>query len=202
MARSKQASSNHSRRLLIAIPIIALVGLAGAYALSLTPVNPCPSAKGVSLAENFIFELSIQVTNGTQVQFIVPPALGEAQACGGSSAIWADSTFNGYGIDNLHYPVYTDAPAEPYPGFSVVHVASKVAQSYTMGDLFNVWGEPLGADRTLNLAAQQPYAWDMCVGTSQSNLQPGNWTAQQLEPSVNIVLRYSDARGCNLSGSS
>ncbi len=165
-----------SRRWLYAGVILAVVLVAGVYALVAAP-SPRPVV-------DFTVGLSIQYEyKGGQKQFLIPPAVGVP------GGIWAAHQYDSYGLDN-RYPVYTEDPPNPYPGFSLVHVRSTVAHSFTLGDFFAVYGKPLGRNDTLNIMAVPDGSfWDMCVGSPPA-IRAGYWGAEVLADRQNITLVY------------
>lgn len=185
MARSTKSGRGRSRSYYFLIPIVAFTIILGAYVASVSMANG-PAAMDYTL------KISIQISNPkntTQATFA-----GPQRAIGVPGGYWENHTFDAYGVGG-NYPVYVDSPPNPYPGYSPIHVKSRIAHNYTLGDLFSVWGQTLGQNNTLGVQAQGPNVdWTMCVGTTATNLRPGLWAAQPLVSGVDIILSY--ARPC------
>jgi hypothetical protein len=103
---------------------------------------------------------------------------------------------------NGRYPLYT------LDKTGVIYVQSTVTRSYTLGDFFQVWGEPLGTNNTLNLryyngpdtcgtSACSPYYWTMCIHdpVSRTDIPNADWGAHVLQDQEIIRLSYSQI-GC------
>jgi len=194
LARTDRGSGR--RRIFVySIPLMAIVILAGVYYVASLP----PIAQ-----ESFTVQISIKVWSLNQTggccssQYFVPPAIGVP------GGIWKTTIYNGEGLAG-NYPIYTDNPATPYPGVSIIHVSSKENRTYYLGDFFNVWGSLLGPNNTLGFTAnpvtnttryrfESDWYWWMCVGPNVSSLQAPtvSWGKQPLEPNMMIFLFYSD----------
>jgi hypothetical protein len=185
LARSGKTGHGRRRSYYFLIPIIAFTIIVGSYFASVNLAS-APAAMDYTL------NISIQISNpknNTQATFALPQI-----GIGIPGGFWANHTFDAYGI-NGYYPVYVDVPPNPYPGYSPIHVKSRISYNYTLGDLFNVWGQPLGQNNTLNVKAQGGSVdWTMCVGTSPTSLRPGLWAQQRLVSGIDIILSY--ARPC------
>src|SRR5437660_1163041 len=168
----------------VIIPVVALVSILLVLGFSLNLFG------GPPVAMNYLLELSIQVTdpkNTTQTHFVIPPPAGSP------STPWATNQYATLGI-NDYYPVYMDPPANPYRGFSVIHVKSLTAHNFTLGDLFAVWGQPLGQNDAVGFQAESPsVSWSMCVGVGANTLTPGLWAQQPLVADTVILLSYDHA---------
>ena len=91
-----------------------------------------------------------------------------------------------------NYPIHTVDSS----GF--VYIDSKVVRSYTLGDFFAVWGEPLGVNNTLGFKAnysstlKAPYVWSMCIRTPSGGDAPDpSWGAHVIRDREIIDLIYS-----------
>lgn len=194
MAGSRRIPKRNRKPLIIAIAFVVIVVVAAYYLVF---------AASPKVVLDFTTKISIQVStklpNGTAViHFFVPPSIGV------HGATWQSHLYDAYGAHG-NYPVYTMAPTNPYPGFSTIYVQSVANRSYTLGDFFAVWGEPLSMSNTLNMPTPPlassnstfgpDWYWDMCVGPSPNALHRGTWGNQTLLPTENIILLYSNI-GC------
>ena len=185
MARSGKSGHRRRSSYYFLIPVVAFTIIIGAYVAAVNFAT-------VPAAMDYTVKISIQISNpknNTQATFALP-----RQGIGIPGGFWQNHTFDANGIGG-DYPVYVDVPPNPYPGYSAIHVKSRVVYNYTLGDLFSVWGQPLGQNNTLGVQAQgQSVVWTMCFGTSASSLRPGLWGQQRLVSGVDIILSY--ARPC------
>jgi hypothetical protein len=179
----------------VILPVAGVIAVVAFWTIAFTLPGPPPVI-------NFAVNISIQYTQGSvgnnTVQFLPLPAVGEP------GGIWDDAQYDSYGVDN-HYPVYSDPPPSTgYTGYSEIFVKSKVAHQFTLGDYFNVWGEPLGVNDTYNIPASNVTGdfWSMCIGPSIDALTAGNWSQQVLTPNLNILLIYSTELNCAPNGAS
>lgn len=178
MARSSRTPERRSRRWLYAGIILAVVLVAGVYVLVAAP--PPPPARPVV---DFVFALSIQYHTQGGFRFLIPPAIGVP------GGIWASHQYDSYGL-NSRYPVYTEGPPNPYPGYSIIHVRTTAAHPFTLGDFFAVYGQTLGRNDTLGITAVPNGSfWDMCVGSPPA-IRAGYWAAEVLADRQNITLVY------------
>ncbi len=171
-------------RLLYVVPIVAVLIVAGAFAVAYVLPPPRDVAMGFDVA------ISIQISNGTARSFFVPPSIGVP---GGT---WVSHRYDIFGVDG-RYPLYTvTPPSGDYPGFSLIHVRSRVLRNYTLADFFEVYGQPLGPANTLGLPTTSKNVWEMCVG--QPAFRPGNWGSEVLSRGLFITMVYRplEAFGC------
>lgn len=185
MATSKAAQRKKSqRRVYVAFTLMVIITI-GVYLLYFTPGPP--------VAVSFSFQMSIQISNGTSVRFI-----GYSTPVGIVGWPWNNHTYDGQGpvIDGVsHYPVYSDQPPNPYPGFTIIHVASTVNRLYYLSDYFSVWGKPLGSANTIGISSNSTFLWQMCTGTPPGE-QLGHWGAEVLVPNLEVTLvYYNPAKG-------
>jgi hypothetical protein len=190
LARFQGKNPQKSRSYLFLIPIIALASAAGVIALAF--YNP-PQASPV---QNYVFQMTIQVTNanGSGLHFIIP-----TQAVGEAGGVWTTHQYDNESVDSGHYPIYMDGPPNPYPGYSLVHVKSKVNRQYTLGDFFAVWGKSLGQNDTISVKASGNFLWELCTGTSAGTAKYDPlWGATPLVPGLAVTLFYYDrtSLGC------
>jgi hypothetical protein len=162
-----------------AIPIVAVLVIATAFVFAY--ILPPPS----DVAMSFDVTVEIQVAvNSTASRLVAPPEVGIP---GGS---WHINTYNIYGVSG-NYPVYTSAGPDT-SGFSTIHVRSRVRLNYTLGDFFDVWGQPLGPTNTISVQADGTRSiWQMCVGVTGSvPTALGNWRSEVLTPNKEIIMVY------------
>ena len=185
LARSRAREARRTGRLYYAIPIIAVLIIGTGFVVAY--VLPPPSDVAVS----FDVGLEIQVAyNASSSQLVAPPVVGVR------GGYWHTHLYDLYGA-NGRYHLYTDSTPNGAT-FSVIHVRSRVVQNYTLGDFFDVWGQPLGPSQTLdNYPADNVKTfWQMCVGPLGSPpTSLGNWRAEVLIPNKFIVLIYYLAGG-------
>jgi len=180
MARSQTSKKPAKNRLLYAIPLVALIGLASVYILANNPFAGGP-------ALDYTVQMNIQESNGTAVRFIFP-----VDPVGESGGSWATHLHDSLGIDSSHYPVYMDRPPNPYPGYSIIHVKSRSNYTFVLGDFFSVWGMPLGPTNTVNIAVRGNFTWQMCLITSSSQVPSFLWGQEPLHDGMKITLLYYD----------
>ncbi len=163
------------------IPVVALIVVIVVYSVAVAP----PST---SLAVDFAVKITIQLSNSTETRFVIP-----SRPIGVAGGAWATHQYDGDGVDSRHYPIYTDRSPDPYPGYSVIHVRSKVSRGYTLGDFFVLWGHPLGRDNTLGITARDGLHWGLCVETPPTR-RAGllSWDQEVLVKDATFVLRYFD----------
>jgi hypothetical protein len=197
LARSrstKPAAKRRFRYLAYGIPLLALAIAAGVLVVDLLPVPAAPAVM------DYTFKLLVETTNqnGTLAQARAPKL-----PVGEPGGYWATSQYNAYGVDSRHYPLYLDDPSVTAncPGYCVIHVKSRVAHNYTLGDYFAVWGQPLGMQNTVGIAAYQNFAWQMCIGLGSAASNSDEWGAYVLQPDVEITLMYHDQAGLGCSPS-
>lgn len=188
LARSRSAKTAGKRRLLAyGIPLLALAVVTGVLLVDLFPAPPANAAM------NFTFQLLVETTNknGTLSQARAP-----ARAVGESGGFWATNQYNVYGVDSGHYPLYMDPPSQLVcPGYCIIHVRSRVVYNYTLGDYFNVWGQPLGESNTIGITSYQGFVWEMCVGLGNGAAASSEWGSFVLRPNLDITLMYHNATG-------
>jgi hypothetical protein len=181
---------------LYSAPLLALALLFGVYYVA----TAAPQA-----AEDFTVPLSIEistkVTGGAIIQNVLPKGVGV------SGIIWNSHQYDSDGL-NGHYPVFAQGAPNGNTNYSLIHVRSKVARTYTLLDFFNVWGVPLGKTNTLgypytvpppasvNATYSSDWYWDLCVQSlTTAGIHGGSWDNQPLLPGEGIVLLYSNY-GC------
>jgi hypothetical protein len=187
LARSRDVKEDRrkpSRYLLYAIPLIALLSIGVVYVFYLSPVPDSPAAM------DYTFQMLIQISNkeSNSTRAIVPGhAIGEA------GGYWASSQFDKYGVNPSHYPLYMDDPSTACKPVCTIHVKSTIVYNYTLGDFFNVWGQPLGQNNTIGQTRQGTFIWQLCLGASQPSTESTAWGALPLSSNLAIVLNYYDS---------
>ncbi len=182
-----------------AIPLVAVILVGGIYfsyftnnssgvAMSIRP--------GLVLRETYIDQRS----GGFVSQYFVTAA-----NIGHPGGIIANATFLSDGVNGF-YPLYTSFPPCGNVTSVIVcsiHVQSKVVRPYTLGDFFNVWGEPLGRNNTLGFKAnvtgtvKAPFYWDMCIHdlSTGRDIPSTDWGSHVLKDGEIVLLLYSQI-GC------
>src|SRR5205807_8904774 len=186
MARSRDDKKRKERsRLIIAIPLVALVVVAAVYVVSILPATS-------SVAMNFNDEILVKVQQGTSSNFSI---IAPSRTVGEPGGFWATHQYDSYGVAG-HYPIYMDNPyyACPAKHACTIGVKSSVAHQYTLGDFMAVWGYPIvSRNDTLGRTSSGNYAWELCVGaiasTAVINYQ---WGAMVLQPKMAITLEFYD----------
>jgi hypothetical protein len=189
--------------------MIVIIGFAVIYVVF---TLPAPSA---SAPVDFTFSLVIQESNnnGSSIAGIVPSnSIGEA------GGFWATARLNSYSVDPNHYPLYMDRPCavsnataclhsggcQAVNGALVppctIHVKSNQNYTFTLGDFFEVWGHPLGADNTLGITRTGSFIWQMCIGTGSAARYSNLWRAQSLSSNEEITLFYLNPSNTNTPG--
>jgi hypothetical protein len=87
------------------------------------------------------------------------------------------------------------------PGYCVIHVKSTVVHNYTLGDYFQVLGQPLSADNTIGLAKSGYFEWQMCIGLGSGASNNSEWGVFILRPHLDITLFYHNSTGLGCSPS-
>jgi hypothetical protein len=189
LARSqspKGSRKGRARLAVYAIPLVALVGVAVVYGLTVLPASS-------PAAVDFTFQLLIEVTNknvtNPQVRAIAP-----SNAIGIAGGTWDSTQYNAYGVDQGHYPVYMDVPGVACAqAVCTIHVKSKVVHQYFLGDFFNVWGQTIGQNNTIGIARSGNFAWQMCLGSAGSAVSTDQWGALRLQSQLPLItLDYYD----------
>ena len=168
---------------------MALLAVAVVFAMVVLPAPSAPAAM------DYTFHLLIQTSNknSSQVRAIAPGnSIGEA------GGYWATTRFNSYGLDPTHYPVYMDSPAIACTPGCIIHVKSRVIHAYTLGDFFDVWGQPLGQNNTIGVPSKDTFQWELCVGAVGNNVSSSEWGGLVLQDQMRITLFFYDttALGC------
>jgi len=80
------------------------------------------------------------------------------------------------------------APLHTHDSSGVIHVESKVTRDYTLGELFKIWGQPLGPQQTLNLRADSAHYLYMTVdGQAYSGT---DWESLVFKDNQRIEIHY------------
>lgn len=188
-------------RLVYLIPILALAGVILVYALGELPVTSSPAA--MDFVDQFV--ILYENNNGTMNRALYPP-----NAVGEPGGLWATTQYNSYGVDPQHYPLYMDPPtiggqpgACQTSGSCLFHVKSKTVHQYTLGDFFNVWGQPIGVNNTVGIKPLTnqygTFGWQMCTGPTGSATPTDLFGNLVLQPNIDITLVYyntSNGVGC------
>ena len=171
------------------IPLVALLAVTVVYALVVLPAPSVPAAM------NYTLQLLIQTSNknSSQIRAIAP-----ANSIGEAGGDWHTSQYSSYGVDSTHYPVYMDSPLTACTPVCTIHVKSAVVHAYTLGDFFNVWGQPLGQNNTIGVPAKGNFLWELCVGSVGNNVINNEWGGLVLQDQMRITLFFYDftAIGC------
>ena len=190
MARSRNATRGRYHRLLYLIPIVALIVTLTVLALAIVP--PPSSAPAMDFQDQIV----IQITNnnGSQLLPNIMPAYAK-YSIGEAGGYWANTTYNNYGVDAQHYPVYMDSPPASCPSSCLFHVKSKVVHQFTLGDFFSVWGKSLGQNDTVGIPrttnSYGTFAWQLCIGpTGTARPYFGAYSSLVLQPQMDITLIF------------
>jgi hypothetical protein len=200
MARSRDGRKRKERsRLIIAIPLVALVIVAGVYVVSILPAN---SSAPVNFNDEILIE--VQKLSDSSSLLVVAPN----RTIGEPGGLWATHQYDSYGVAG-NYPIYMDLPnlACPAQHACIIHVKSSVEHQYTLGDFMAMWGYPvvsrnntLGRTNTANYAS---YVWELCVGATASTAVINyQWGSMLLQPNMAITLEfYNPATGYGCAAS-
>jgi hypothetical protein len=171
-----------------------LIGVASAYALYALPVPTAPAA--IDYTFNLLVQISNNNSSNPQIRAVAP-----SRSIGEAGGYWATTQYNSYGVDSGHYPIYVDDPSTACKPYCVIHVKSTVARNYVLGDLFNVWGYPIGRNDTLGQKSYGSVYWQMCVGVGASAVDNQQFGAFVLRPNLDITLFFHDQNvlGCSPS---
>jgi hypothetical protein len=144
----------------------------------------------VALQQQFF--LVIQLKKGDSTGNVVTTDIRLAGNIGASGGVMYTQKYLRYGI-NGNYPMHT------VDSSGLVYIDSNIARSYTLGDFFEVWGFPLGINKTLtfsaNYTASPPYYWDMCIRAGTSEIPDPSWGNHVIKDREIIDLIYSQL-GC------
>ena len=188
MVSSSAAQRRRKRRLISVALMLTVIIVVGVYFLYFS--NP-------PIAVTFTFKVSIQISNSTYVRF-----LGQDTPVGVAGFPWNNHTYDGQGavINGVdHYPIYSEQNPNPYPGYTIIHVASTVNRLYFLSDYFSVWGKPLGRNNTLGIPSQGSVYWEMCTGTPPGE-QLGHWGQQVVSSNLDVTIVYFNSTkgpGCH-----
>jgi hypothetical protein len=177
-----------SRRLLLAVPVLAVVIVGVFMYVSLSDPSPAVNFRTMLI-------INVQLKNLNSSRIFPKPNIGLP------GGIMSTTKYLSDGVGG-RYPLYTvDASG-------VIYVRSTVTRDYTLGDFFQVWGEPLGTNNTLNLPYHNgtdtcgathcfPYYWTMCLQAPSSTIYVPNeeWGNHVLTSQEIIFLAYSQI-GC------
>jgi hypothetical protein len=184
-----------SRRVALAIPLVAVILVGGLYYYYFTSNS---GTIVMSIQPGLILKESYYGPGGFVSQYFVTSA-----NIGNPGGIISNTTFLSDGVNGF-YPLYTTFPPCGNVTSVIVcsiHVQSKVVRPYTLGDFFNVWGEPLGRNNTLgykaNVTGTAPFYWDMCIyDISAGRAYPSlDWASHVLKDGEIVLLLYSQI-GC------
>lgn len=199
LSRLKARPTRKRNRVLVyGVPLVAVLLVGTVFALNLNrpPLAACSSGASQTPVLDFTVALSVQIQNvqGNASRFIIPPAVGIP------GGIWASHQLDKYGTDGRS-PLCTDQPSGGnYQGYSLIHVRSNSNLTFTLGDFFAVWGQPLGNGTALNSAyilPKQGYQWEICIGNPRdtTNIKPGHWANETMVPNKFITLMYFPPSG-------
>jgi hypothetical protein len=205
MARSRNATRKKYQKLFWLIPVIALIVTAAVLALAILP--PPPPATPVM---NYQDQIVIQMTNknGSLLLANIIPDYAR-YAIGEAGGYWATHTYDSYGVDPQHYPVYMDSPSVSCPIVNeacLFHVKSKTQHQFTLGDFFDIWGQTVGQNNTLGITrvteqvelkngtyVNGTFAWQLCTGPVGSATPfTGPYGSLVLQDQMEITLIFYD----------
>lgn len=169
--------------------IVGFVGIV--IVVSVLVLNFYSGSTAVPMNLHTTLIMGLVNSNSTTNYIVVPPTIGAP------GAIMASTRYLSNGIGGF-YPIYT------HDLTGNIYVRSRVVWNYTLGDFFEVWGQPLGSTNTLGYHenfsrtnGQRLWYWEMCV------VEPGgarpvrvdDWGSHILRNGENITLAFSIA-GC------
>jgi len=183
-----------SQRLILAVPILAVAIVGGLlYANYVGSLQDQP-------AQSFRTFLLIDVQQDLNHTRRAYPN----ETIGQPGGIMNTTKYLADGLSG-RYPLFTQDST------GVVYVQSRVMRAYTLGDFFQVWGEPLGPNDTLNIPWAiryytcgasgtdpcAPFYWTMCIHNPTGGLDfpLDDWGAHSLKNDEIIRLSYSQI-GC------
>ena len=171
------------QRWIIALPLVAVLIISLVIYAYYT--NPQAAMKIRVKLDIEVFYLN---STGGAATFRIAPA----RNIGDPGGIVSSQRLVQYGVNGF-YPLHTIDTS------GVVYVESRVIRNYTLGDFFEVWGQPLGPANTLGHAENRTsgYHWDMClVNSGQAAPYPSfEWGSHLLRDGEVIILFYARA-GC------
>jgi hypothetical protein len=144
------------QRLAYVIPILAIAILGALLYAAYYPRSE-PVAMNIQTALLIQIVYADSQTQNFVSRSIIPPA-----DVGTPGGIMRTQRYLLDGIGG-YYPLSTRA------GDSIIHVESSVVRNYTLADFFEVWGNPIGPNQTLNLKTNytstgtRDFYWDMCL---------------------------------------
>lgn len=166
-------------RLLVSVPILALVGVLGVYFIGLQAPPAAPAA------QDFTAKMIIQFTNSTHFQYVTPPL-----PVGVAGGYWRTHQYDSLAVDSSHYPIYMESVATTQ--YFTIHVKSKQIHNFTIGDFFAVWGEPISQTNSLGVKATGSKLWQLCAGTANVHVPARDWDRTVLTPGLDLILVYYD----------
>ena len=156
--------------------------VAGAVFLLPPAAPPVDIGPGVVVSQNPMHihpKLTI-LTNG--VQRTIPSSIGL------QGGIWASHDLDHF-LDLREGAAGSLSPVHTHDSSGVIHVEAAVTRGFTLGEFFDVWGQPLGPDRTVDLVADQNHVLTLTVDGQPSSA----WRNVVFHDGQNIVISYSTA---------
>ncbi len=154
----------------ILIPLILIGFFYGAYEVYLSLAPPAPALR---IFPGLFIDAKVRGTDSF-LPFPIPEKIGNP------GGIWKAHVYDGDGLNGF-YPLYTTDRS------GLIHVVSKVARNYTLGDFFAVWGQTLNSTQVLSLHNGSDGTWTMIVNGQPSN----DWGGHMLKDGEIIRLRYA-----------
>ncbi|HZY93305.1 MAG TPA: hypothetical protein VFE98_00380 [Candidatus Bathyarchaeia archaeon] len=174
------------RVLVYAIPLVAVL-IVGVVLYAGTAPHP-------AVVKQFSTDLIIDIVGFDALGRTITRTIHPAGNIGVPGGVMGTDRFLQYGVAG-YYPLYTIDTS------GVVYVQSTNARNYTLGDFFEVWGEPLGAANTLGYKANYTstghvdFYWEMCIHAASADIPTSDWGNHILKSQEVLHLVYSRV-GC------
>jgi hypothetical protein len=98
---------------------------------------------------------------------------------------WASHDLDHY-LDTREGATGTLSPLHTHDSSGVIHVEAAVTRGFTLGEFFDVWGQPLGPSQALDLVADSNHALTLTVDNQPSSA----WRDLVLRDNQQIVITY------------
>jgi len=176
----RRKAQQRRRVLTLAAVAVAATAVAAAVIMAAAPVVQPPLEPGVIISNNAMHihpHLTI-LNDGTEV-----PLPGNVGLNGG---VWASHDLDHY-LDPNHGATGQLSPLHTHDSSGDIHVEASVTRGFTLGEFFEVWGQPLGPAETLYFQADANHRLSLTVNGQPSGL----WENVVFQDKQQIVISYT-----------